>query len=109
MPTAALSSTTTPNVMAGDGDMMEGVASEAASLAGHLKLGKLICLYDDNKISLAAPTSVTFTEDVGKRFEGYGWHIQHIDEAHANDVAAIDAAIRKAKGESNKPSIILIH
>jgi transketolase len=96
-------------VMAGDGDMMEGVTSEAASLAGHLKLGKLICLYDDNKISLAAPTSVTFTEDVGKRFEGYGWHIQHIDEAHAKDVAAIDAAIRKAKGESNKPSIILIH
>src|SRR5471030_3323110 len=92
-----------------DGDMMEGVASEAASLAGHLKLGKLICLYDDNKISLAAPTSVTFTEDVGKRFEGYGWHIQHIDEAHANDVATIDAAIRKAQGESNKPSIILIH
>jgi transketolase len=96
-------------VMAGDGDMMEGVASEAASLAGHLQLGKLICLYDDNKISLAAPTSVTFTEDVGKRFEGYGWHIQHIDEAHANDVATIDAAIKKAQGESNKPSIILIH
>jgi len=96
-------------VMAGDGDMMEGVASEAASLAGHLQLGKLICLYDDNKISLAAPTSVTFTEDVGKRFEGYGWHVQHIDEAHANDVATIDAAIRKAQGESNKPSIILIH
>jgi len=96
-------------VMAGDGDMMEGVASEAASLAGHLKLGKLICLYDDNKISLAAPTSVTFTEDVGKRFEAYGWHIAHIDEAHANDVAAIDAAIRKAQGASDKPSIILIH
>jgi len=96
-------------VMAGDGDMMEGVAAEAASLAGHLQLGKLICLYDDNKISLAAPTSVTFTEDVGKRFEGYGWHIQHIDEAHANDVATIDAAIKKAQGESNKPSIILIH
>ncbi len=96
-------------VMAGDGDMMEGVASEAASLAGHLQLGKLICLYDDNKISLAAPTSVTFTEDVGKRFEAYGWHIQHIDEAHANDVDVIDAAIKKAKGESNKPSIILIH
>jgi transketolase len=96
-------------VMAGDGDMMEGVASEAASLAGHLQLGKLICLYDDNKISLAAPTSVTFTEDVGKRFEAYGWHVQHIDEAHANDVATIDAALRKAQGEANKPSIILIH
>ncbi len=96
-------------VMAGDGDMMEGVTAEAASLAGHLQLGKLICLYDDNKISLAAPTSVTFTEDVGKRFEAYRWHIQHIDEAHANDVATIDAAIKKAHGESNKPSIILIH
>jgi transketolase len=96
-------------VMAGDGDMMEGVASEAASLAGHLQLGKLICLYDDNKISLAAPTSVTFTEDVGKRFEAYGWHIQHIDEAHANDVAAVDAAIKKAQAETGKPSIILIH
>ena len=96
-------------VMAGDGDMMEGISGEAASIAGHLQLGKLICLYDDNKISLAAPTSVTFTEDVGKRFEAYGWHIQHIDEAQANDVAVIDAAIKKAQGESNKPSIILIH
>lgn len=96
-------------VMAGDGDMMEGVASEAASLAGHLKLGKLICLYDDNKTSLAAPTSVTFTEDVGRRFEAYGWHAQHIDEAHANDVATIDAAIRKAKEEADRPSIILVH
>ena len=96
-------------VMAGDGDMMEGISGEAASIAGHLRLGKLICLYDDNKISLAAPTSVTFTEDVGKRFEAYGWHVQHIDEAHANDVAAIDEAIGKAQAESNKPSIILIH
>jgi transketolase len=96
-------------VMAGDGDMMEGISSEAASIAGHLQLGKLICLYDDNKISLAAPTSVAFTEDVGKRFEAYGWHVQHIDEAHANDVAVINAAIKKAQGESNKPSIILIH
>ena len=96
-------------VMAGDGDMMEGISGEAASIAGHLQLGKLICLYDDNKISLAAPTSVTFTEDVGKRFEAYGWHVQHVDEAHANDVATIDAAIKHAQGESNKPSIILIH
>ena len=96
-------------VMAGDGDMMEGVASEAASLAGHLGLGKLICLYDDNKISLAAPTSVTFTEDVGARFAAYGWHVQHIDEAHANDVATIDAAIAAAKSAADKPSIILIH
>lgn len=96
-------------VMAGDGDMMEGISGEAASIAGHLQLGKLICLYDDNKISLAAPTSVTFTEDVGKRFESYGWHVAHIDEAHANDVATIDAAIAKAQAETSKPSIILIH
>ena len=96
-------------VMAGDGDMMEGISGEAASIAGHLQLGKLICLYDDNKISLAAPTSVTFTEDVGKRFEAYGWHAVHIDEAHANDVEAIDAAIKQAKAETSKPSIILIH
>jgi transketolase len=96
-------------VMAGDGDMMEGISGEAASIAGHLKLGKLICLYDDNKISLAAPTSVTFTEDVGKRFEAYGWHTVHIDEAHSNDVDAIDAAIATAQAETNKPSIILIH
>jgi transketolase len=96
-------------VMAGDGDMMEGISGEAASLAGHLRLGKLICLYDDNKISLAAPTSVTFTEDVGKRFEAYGWHVQHVDDAHANDVATIDAALVTAKAEADRPSIVLIH
>jgi transketolase len=96
-------------VMAGDGDLMEGVSAEAASLAGHLQLGKLICLYDDNKISLAAPTSVTFTEDVGARFAAYGWHVIDVDDAHANDVATIDAAIATAKAESNRPSIILIH
>ena len=96
-------------VMAGDGDMMEGVSSEAASLAGHLQLGKLICFYDDNNVSLAAPTSVTFTEDVGKRFAAYGWHVQDIDDADANDVASIDAAIARAKAESNRPSIILVH
>jgi transketolase len=94
--------------MAGDGDMMEGVSGEAASLAGHLKLGKLICLYDDNHVSLAAATAVTFTEDVGARFAAYGWHVQRVDEAHANDVAALDAAIAAAKAETGKPSIILI-
>jgi transketolase len=96
-------------VMAGDGDMMEGISGEAASIAGHLKLGKLICLYDDNKISLAAPTSVTFTEDVGKRFEAYGWHVLHVDDAHANDVTTLDAAIALAKAEADRPSIILVH
>jgi transketolase len=95
-------------VMAGDGDMMEGVASEAASLAGHLQLGKLICIYDDNHVSLAGPTSVAFTEDVGKRFEAYGWHVQRVDEDHANDVASLDAAIAAAKAETARPSIILV-
>jgi transketolase len=95
-------------VMAGDGDMMEGVASEAASLGGHLQLGKLLCIYDDNRVSLAGPTSVAFTEDVGKRFEAYGWHVQRIDEDQANDVDAIDAAIATAKAESGRPSLIAI-
>ena len=90
-------------VMAGDGDMMEGISGEAASIAGHLQLGKLICLYDDNKISLAAPTSVTFTEDVGKRFEAYGWHAVHIDEAHANDVEAIDTP-QSSRRRRKRPS-----
>jgi transketolase len=91
-----------------DGDLMEGIAAEAASLAGHLRLGKLIVLYDDNKISLAGPTDVTFTEDVAKRFESYGWHTQTIELAHGNDVAAIDAAITSAKDETGKPSLILV-
>jgi transketolase len=91
-----------------DGDLMEGVSAEAASLAGHLRLGKLIVLYDDNKISLAGPTDVTFTEDVAKRFEAYGWHTETIGLGQGNDVAAIDAAIVRAKGETAKPSLILV-
>jgi transketolase len=85
-----------------DGDMMEGVASEAASLAGHLQLGELIYLYDDNHISLDGPTEDTFTEDVVKRFDAYGWHTQRID---GTDVAAIDAAITQAKQDA-RPSLI---
>jgi len=88
-----------------DGDLMEGVASEACSLAGHLKLGNLIFLYDDNRVSLAGPTEVTFTEDRGKRFEAYGWHVQRIDDG--NDVEAIDRAIRAAKADS-RPSLISV-
>jgi transketolase len=91
-----------------DGDLMEGVSAEAASLAGHLRLGKLIVLYDDNKISLAGPTEVTFTEDVAKRFEAYGWHTQTIAIEHGNDAGAVDAAIANAKGVSDKPSFILV-
>ncbi len=87
-----------------DGDLMEGVASEAASLAGHLQLGKLIYLYDDNHISIDGSTNLAFTEDRGKRFEAYGWHVQHV--ADGNDVEAIDAAIRAAKADP-RPSIIM--
>lgn len=89
-----------------DGDLMEGVASEAASLAGHLRLGKLCCLYDDNYVTLAAGTDITFTEDRGKRFESYGWHVQHV--AGGNDLAAIDAALRAACAETQRPSLIVI-
>jgi len=92
--------------LVGDGDLMEGVASEAASLAGHLQLGKLICLYDDNYVSLAAGTDISFTEDRAKRFEAYGW--QTITVADGNDIAAIDAAIEKAKAETARPSLILV-
>lgn len=89
-----------------DGDLMEGVAAEAASLAGHLKLGKLCCLYDDNFVTLAAGTDITFTEDRGKRFEAYGWHVQHV--ADGNDLAAIDAALRAACAETQRPSLIVV-
>ena len=67
-------------VMCGDGDLMEGVASEAASLAGHLGLGKLVCLYDDNKISIEGSTDIAFTEDVALRFQAYGWHVQNVSD-----------------------------
>lgn len=87
-----------------DGDLMEGVASEAASLAGHLSLGRLIYLYDDNKISIDGSTDLAFTEDRAKRFEAYGWHVQRVDDG--NDVEAIDQAIVKAKADP-RPSIIM--
>ena len=93
--------------IAGDGDLMEGVSAEASSLAGHLALGKLIVLYDDNKISLAAPTEVTFTEDVCKRYEAYGWHTQEVTADDGNDVAAIDAALNAAKADP-RPSLIAV-
>ena len=89
-----------------DGDMMEGVASEAASLAGHLRLGKLICLYDDNHVTLSAGTELAFTENCGARFGAYGWHVQRVDDG--NDLAALDAALRAALGETGRPSLILV-
>jgi transketolase len=90
----------------GDGDLMEGVSHEAASLAGILALGKLIFLYDDNLISLDGPTSLSYTEDALERFEAYHWHVQRV--ADGNDLAAIEAAIEKAKAETGKPSIIAV-
>ena len=89
-----------------DGDLMEGVASEAASLAGHLKLGKLVCLYDDNYVTLAAGTDITFSEDRAKRFEAYGWHTVLV--ADGNDLVAIDAALQSARAETTRPSLILV-
>ena len=89
-----------------DGDLMEGVASEAASLAGHLRLGKLIYLYDDNRVTLSAGTDITFTEDRAKRFEAYGWHTQCIDDG--NDIEAIDRALRAAREETRRPSLVLV-
>ncbi|MBV9441043.1 MAG: transketolase, partial [Candidatus Eremiobacteraeota bacterium] len=95
-------------VLAGDGDLMEGVASEAASLAGHLALGKLIVLYDDNLTSLAGPTDVTFTEDVRERFEAYGWGTLEVGPEEANDVAALDRAIAQAKADALRPTLIAV-
>jgi transketolase len=79
-------------VIVGDGDLQEGVASEAASLAGHLRLNKLIVLYDSNCISLAASTELTFTEDVGKRFEAYGWNVLHVADGNDEEVTQAIAA-----------------
>jgi transketolase len=86
-----------------DGDLMEGISSEAASLAGHLRLGKLILLYDDNKISIDGGTDLAFTEDRCARFEAFGWHVQRIE--NGNDMDAVDAAIRAAK-QNSRPSLI---
>jgi len=88
-----------------DGDLMEGVAAEAASLAGHLQLGKLIYLYDDNRISIEGSTDIAFTEDRGKRFEAYGWHVQRVEDGL--DVEAIDRAIEAAK-QDPRPSLIMV-
>jgi len=89
-----------------DGDLMEGVGAEAASLAGHLKLGKLTCLYDDNRVTLAAGTDITFSENRAERFDAYGWHTQVLTDG--NDVDAIDAALQAARDETQRPSLILV-
>lgn len=90
--------------LCGDGDLMEGVSGEAASLAGHLKLGRLIVLYDSNDISLDGKLNLSFSEDVKKRFEAYGWQVLYVEDG--NDIAAIDAALTVAKKELNKPTLI---
>ncbi len=93
-------------IYAGDGCMMEGITSEAASLAGHLQLGKLICLYDDNQITIDGSTDLTFTEDVGGRFEAYGWQVLKVHEG--NRIELLTEAIAEAKQEADRPSLIMI-
>jgi transketolase len=91
---------------ASDGDLMEGISHEAASLAGHLKLGKLIYCYDDNHITIEGKTDLAFSEDVAQRFTGYGWHVQRV--ADGNDLAALDAAFAAAKAETARPSLVIV-
>jgi transketolase len=93
-------------IICGDGDLMEGVSAEAASLAGHLGLGKLICIYDDNKISIEGGTDLAFTENVAARFKAYRWHVLRINDG--NDLAAIQKALKEAKAETKKPSLIVM-
>ncbi|MCW5805751.1 MAG: transketolase [Deltaproteobacteria bacterium] len=93
-------------VLASDGDMMEGVQAEAASLAGHLRLGKLIVLYDANGVTLSGTTSIAFSEEVGARYRAYGWHVQRVDDG--NDLAAITRAIETARDAKDQPSLIAV-
>jgi transketolase len=92
--------------IASDGDLMEGISHEAASLAGHLRLGKLIGIYDDNRVSIDGPTSLAFTEDVEARFTGYGWHVVRVDDG--NDLDAIDEALTAARAETARPSLVMV-
>ena len=92
--------------MVSDGDLMEGVCQEAASLAGHLKLGKLIYLYDDNRITIDGSTDLSFTENRTARFEAYGWHVQQVEDG--NDLEAIEKALIAARGQTKRPSLIAV-
>jgi transketolase len=96
----------TTYTLVGDGDLMEGISTEAISLAGHLRLGKLICLYDSNGISLAADTRLSFTEDVAAKFVACGWQVLTVADGH--DASAIDAALVTAKAESERPTLIVV-
>ena len=93
-------------VIASDGDMMEGITAEAASLAGHLRLGKLIVLYADNRISIEGNTAIAFTEDVVNRFSAYEWHAQHVEDG--NDLDAVGRALQSAKDTKDRPSLIAV-
>jgi transketolase len=93
-------------VIASDGDLMEGVASEASSLAGHLKLDRLKVFYDDNEVSIDGPTSLSFSEDVGKRYEAYGWRVLRVEDG--NDLAALERAIEDAKAENERPTLVVV-
>ena len=93
-------------VLASDGDLMEGVGAEACSLAGHLGLGKLVVLYDDNRVSLAGSTSICFSEDVAGRFAAYGWHVERVPDG--NDIDAVAKAIEQARGERARPSLLVV-
>jgi len=93
-------------MICGDGDLMEGITAEAASFAGHMGLAKLICIYDDNKISIEGNTNITFTEDVGLRFKAYNWHVTTVEAG--NNLEDIHRAIKEARAETTKPSIIML-
>jgi len=92
--------------LASDGDLMEGISHEACSLAGHLKLGKLIGIYDDNHITIDGDTSLAFSDDTAKRFEAYGWHVQRV--ADGNDLSALDAALAAARRTTERPSLVIV-
>ncbi len=92
--------------LASDGDLMEGVSHEACSLAGHLKLGRLIGIYDDNRITIDGKTDLTFSDDTAKRFESYGWHVERV--ADGNDLGALDAALAAARRVADRPSLIIV-
>ncbi|MDP2471174.1 MAG: hypothetical protein Q8W46_09925, partial [Candidatus Palauibacterales bacterium] len=94
-------------VLCSDGDFMEGASHEAGSLAGHLRLGKLIVFYDDNRITIDGATDLTYSDDVAGRFTAYGWHVQNLGDA-ANDTEAIRGAMAAARGETTRPSLIII-
>ncbi len=93
-------------VICSDGDLMEGVASESCSLAGHLGLGRLVCLYDDNRITIEGSTDLAFSEDVAARFRAYGWQVLQV--ADANDIDAVAEAIAEARAEESMPSLVMV-